>query len=129
MSVILILILASLVMATLFLFGFIWSVRSGQYEDTLTPSMRVLMEETGGVNPEHAHDSRLPLTLTFSRREREQQARASDLANARPAISDSRHLQNLTAILPLPAGEGRGEGEPDKNQRRSLASEHSQPKK
>ncbi len=52
MSVILILILASLVMATLFLFGFIWSVRSGQYEDTTTPSMRVLMDEqVGRVTP------------------------------------------------------------------------------
>ena len=46
MSVILILILASLAMALLFLAGFIWSVRSGQYDDTLTPSMRILTDET-----------------------------------------------------------------------------------
>lgn len=46
MSVILILILASLVMALLFLGGFIWSVCSGQYDDTLTPSMRILTEES-----------------------------------------------------------------------------------
>jgi cbb3-type cytochrome oxidase maturation protein len=45
MSVILILILASLAMALLFLGGFIWSVRSGQYDDTNTPSMRVLMDD------------------------------------------------------------------------------------
>ena len=45
MSVILILILASLLVALLFLVGFIWSVRSGQYEDTTTPSMRVLMDD------------------------------------------------------------------------------------
>jgi len=45
MSVVLILILASLMVALLFLGGFIWSVRSGQYEDTTTPSMRVLMDE------------------------------------------------------------------------------------
>ena len=45
MSVILILILASLLVALLFLAGFIWSVHSGQYEDTTTPSMRVLMDE------------------------------------------------------------------------------------
>lgn len=49
MSVMLILILASLAMALLFLGGFIWSVRSGQYEDTSTPSMRVLLDEP---NPE-----------------------------------------------------------------------------
>jgi cbb3-type cytochrome oxidase maturation protein len=46
MSVILILILASLTMALIFLGGFIWSVRSGQYEDTVTPSMRILTDET-----------------------------------------------------------------------------------
>lgn len=45
MSVILILILASLAMALLFLGGFIWAVRSGQFEDTSTPSLRVLMDE------------------------------------------------------------------------------------
>lgn len=45
MSVILILIAASLLIAALFLAGFIWSVRSGQYDDTTTPSLRVLMDE------------------------------------------------------------------------------------
>ncbi len=47
MSVIVILILASLSLALAFLAGFIWAVRSGQYEDTFTPSMRVLAEEEG----------------------------------------------------------------------------------
>jgi len=46
MSVILILILVSLVTALLFLGGFIWSVRSGQYEDTFTPSLRILTDES-----------------------------------------------------------------------------------
>jgi len=45
MSVILILIVASLAMALTFLAAFIWSVRSGQYEDTTTPSMRMLLDE------------------------------------------------------------------------------------
>jgi cbb3-type cytochrome oxidase maturation protein len=45
MSVILILILASLGVAVAFLAGFIWAVRSGQYEDTCTPALRVLGEE------------------------------------------------------------------------------------
>ena len=31
--------------ALVFLGAFIWSVRSGQYEDTLTPSMRMLADE------------------------------------------------------------------------------------
>ena len=45
MNVIVILILASLAVALLFLAGFVWAVRSGQYEDTLTPSLRVLAED------------------------------------------------------------------------------------
>jgi cbb3-type cytochrome oxidase maturation protein len=45
MSVILILILVSLAVALTFLWAFVWAVRSGQYEDTHTPSMRILMDE------------------------------------------------------------------------------------
>ena len=52
MSVIIILILASLGVAAAFLGGFIWAVRSGQYEDTLTPSMRVLADEPKAKIPE-----------------------------------------------------------------------------
>ncbi|MEW6305295.1 MAG: cbb3-type cytochrome oxidase assembly protein CcoS [Verrucomicrobiota bacterium] len=45
MSVIFLLIPLSIVIATAFLVAFIWSVRSGQYEDTCTPSMRLLLDE------------------------------------------------------------------------------------
>lgn len=45
MNVLVLLVLASLAIATAFLVGFIWAVRSGQYEDTCTPSMRVLAED------------------------------------------------------------------------------------
>jgi cbb3-type cytochrome oxidase maturation protein len=45
MSVILILILASLAVALAFLGGFIWAVKSGQFEDTCTPAMRILSED------------------------------------------------------------------------------------
>jgi cbb3-type cytochrome oxidase maturation protein len=45
MSVILILILASLTLAGAFLACFIWAVRSGQFDDTFTPSMRMLTDE------------------------------------------------------------------------------------
>lgn len=48
MNVIILLILASLGVALLFLAGFVWAVRSGQFEDTLTPAMRVLAEERSG---------------------------------------------------------------------------------
>ena len=48
MSVIVILILASLALAATFLAGFIWAVRSGQFEDTHTPALRVLFDDTTG---------------------------------------------------------------------------------
>ena len=48
MSVILILILASLAVALAFLGGFIWAVKSGQFEDTCTPAMRILSEDETG---------------------------------------------------------------------------------
>jgi len=40
-----ILISASLILALGFLLAFIWSVRSGQYEDDYTPSVRMLFED------------------------------------------------------------------------------------
>jgi len=45
MGVIFILIVACLVVAVGFLIAFIWSVRSGQYDDTYTPSVRILFDE------------------------------------------------------------------------------------
>lgn len=48
MSVILILILVSLSLALGFLACFIWAVRNGQYEDTTTPSMRILTDDDPG---------------------------------------------------------------------------------
>src|ERR1700690_4380034 len=48
MSVILILILASLAVALAFLAGFIWAVKAGQFEDTCTPAMRILSEDDAG---------------------------------------------------------------------------------
>jgi len=45
MSVIILLIGVSLFVALIFLFGFIWSVKSGQYEDKYTPSVRMLFDD------------------------------------------------------------------------------------
>ena len=45
MSVILVLLGASILLATAFLIAFIWAMRSGQYDDTYTPSVRVLFDE------------------------------------------------------------------------------------
>ena len=45
MSVVLILLVASLCLALAFLGAFIWSVKNGQYDDDYTPSIRVLFED------------------------------------------------------------------------------------
>jgi len=50
------------------------------------------------------------LTLTLSLREREQQASVPNCSNVRPANTDFRHSKGPAKILPLPRGEGRGEG-------------------
>jgi len=47
MSIIILLILASLSVGLIFLGAFVWSVRSGQYDDTTTPSMRILTDDAG----------------------------------------------------------------------------------
>ena len=44
MAIIIVLITLSLSIAILFLGIFFWSIRSGQYEDTYTPSVRILFE-------------------------------------------------------------------------------------
>ena len=54
MSVILLLIPLSIIIAVGFFVAFIWAVRSGQYEDTCTPSMRLLLEEK---KPDSTKDS------------------------------------------------------------------------
>jgi len=69
-SVILILILASLAMALLFLGGFIWAVRAGQYEDTCTPSMRILAEDARKVSAvamEVGYDSEAAFSRAFKK--------------------------------------------------------------
>jgi len=45
MIVIFILIGLSLIVALIFLFLFIWSVRDGQYDDDYTPSVRILFDD------------------------------------------------------------------------------------
>jgi cbb3-type cytochrome oxidase maturation protein len=45
MIVLLFLIPLSILIASGFLAAFIWAIRSGQFEDTHTPSLRVLMDD------------------------------------------------------------------------------------
>lgn len=51
MNILILLMFASLTLAGVFLVGFIWAVRSGQFEDTCTPSMRILSDELQGGGP------------------------------------------------------------------------------
>jgi cbb3-type cytochrome oxidase maturation protein len=58
MNIIFLLIGVSLVVAILFLGAFLWNVKTGQYEDDYTPSVRMLFEDgikknnESPVNPE-----------------------------------------------------------------------------
>jgi len=45
MDVILVLITVSFILAAGFLASFIWAIRSGQFEDDYTPSLRILLED------------------------------------------------------------------------------------
>jgi cbb3-type cytochrome oxidase maturation protein len=49
MTIIILLIAISVSIALLFLGVFIWSLTSGQYDDTYTPSVRMLFEDNVGV--------------------------------------------------------------------------------
>jgi cbb3-type cytochrome oxidase maturation protein len=52
MEALFILIGISLLVAILFLAGFIWAVKSDQYEDDYTPSVRMLFEDDTKLNQE-----------------------------------------------------------------------------
>lgn len=45
MSVLFVLIGVSMVVAGGFLFGFLWAVKKGQYDDSYSPSVRILFED------------------------------------------------------------------------------------
>jgi cbb3-type cytochrome oxidase maturation protein len=46
MSVLIVLVIVSVVVAGGFLFAFIWSVKKGQYDDDYAPSVRILFDDT-----------------------------------------------------------------------------------
>ncbi|NOU58738.1 cbb3-type cytochrome oxidase assembly protein CcoS [Marinifilum caeruleilacunae] len=45
MSVLFVLIGVSMIVAGGFLFGFLWAVKKGQYDDSYSPSVRILFED------------------------------------------------------------------------------------
>lgn len=63
MSVIVVLIGFSLLVALGFLAAFIWAVKSGQYNDTFTPSVRVLFDESKGSEENNGskNDKNIPV--------------------------------------------------------------------
>lgn len=62
MSVIIILISASLLIALGFLIAFIWSVKTNQYEDDYTPSVRILFENDTKQLPDEEKEKQQPNT-------------------------------------------------------------------
>jgi len=50
MSVIIVLIIIGIVVASGFLISFLWAVRSGQYDDTVSPSVRMLFDDKKKAN-------------------------------------------------------------------------------
>jgi len=45
----------SLLLGLIFLIAYVWSVRSGQYEDTSTPSLRLLTDDVCGADGQPAN--------------------------------------------------------------------------
>lgn len=52
MTIIVLLITISLAIALVFLGIFLWSLKSGQYDDTYTPSVRMLFDEKHDSGPD-----------------------------------------------------------------------------
>lgn len=60
MSVIVLLIVAGGLVAAGFLGAFVWAVRTGQFDDTCTPAVRVLLDEHRGPAGDRAQVRREP---------------------------------------------------------------------
>lgn len=57
MEVILLLIAVSLLIALLFLVGFFWAVGTGQYDDEVTPAIRILFDDPKPSEDDQTTDS------------------------------------------------------------------------
>ncbi|MDP2336155.1 MAG: cbb3-type cytochrome oxidase assembly protein CcoS [Bacteroidota bacterium] len=60
MSVVFILVFVAIIMASAFLIAFIWAVRNGQYEDTYTPSVRILFDDLLVKKEENENEGKSP---------------------------------------------------------------------
>ena len=57
MSVIVLLIIIGILVAGGFLAGFIWAVKSGQYDDTYSPAVRMLFDDSKPIENEQVSNS------------------------------------------------------------------------
>ena len=57
MNILIIMIPLSLLLSAGFVASFIWLVKTGQYDDTVTPPYRMLEDETNIEEPHHANNS------------------------------------------------------------------------
>ncbi len=62
MSVIILLLFASISVAALFLIAFIWSVKNGQYDDEVSPAVRILFDD----KPKSIIEKEIIMTATNS---------------------------------------------------------------
>ncbi len=62
MSVILVLIGFSLFVALMFLGAYLWAVKSGQYDDKYTPSVRILFDDKKKSNEDKTSDTKNKLS-------------------------------------------------------------------
>jgi cbb3-type cytochrome oxidase maturation protein len=51
MSVLIVLVIVSVIVAGIFLGAFIWSVKKGQYDDDYSPSVRILFDDSVSTAP------------------------------------------------------------------------------
>ena len=56
MSVIIVLIIISVIVAIFFLGVFIWAVKTGQFDDTVSPSIRILFDDKKKESSEGAEN-------------------------------------------------------------------------
>ncbi len=64
MSVIIVLVIIGVVVAGSFLAAFVWAVKSGQYDDTYSPSVRMLFDDTHPVEHPIEEKKKKPLKST-----------------------------------------------------------------
>ncbi|MBU3743078.1 MAG: cbb3-type cytochrome oxidase assembly protein CcoS [Sediminibacterium sp.] len=62
MSVIIILLIVSLSIAALFLVAFIWNVKNGQYDDEVSPAIRILFDDRKSATPATHKEKETPVS-------------------------------------------------------------------